>query len=354
MSVFALAKAARNARNRVEIRWNRRRGRELIPARRDQLWIETSSLCNLACRFCAYPKKESAKTTMPHELFVDLIEQATELGFRRFAMTPCTGDVFMDRGLFRKLEFLDAHPRVTAYDFFTNLTIPKPGDVARLVRFEKLVELTISVYGHDRESFVAITDSDEKLYERLIANLEALLAELPLARTRLAIGWRSTPAGRRTRSELRSLLERFQERGIRVRRSRVFNNWGGYVTEEDVRELGIEVTDAEATYKNGACALLFTSIQVLANGLVNGCACRDVEATLRIGDATREPLRAILSTDNPAWRRLIEEQQAGRFQEVCRACDFYRSIYHMRSDLRRSGERLQTLPEYLDSPLGAH
>ena len=37
-------------------------------------------------------------------------------------------------------------------------------------------------------------------------------------------------------------------------------------------------------YEGGACVRLFTTVQVMATGIVNGCACRDADATLRLGD----------------------------------------------------------------------
>ena len=90
----------------------------------DSISIETSSVCNLDCRFCAYVKKQSAKVTMAKELFRDCVEQAVAMGFCRAHLTPCTGDVFMDRGLFDKLALLDEHPGIVDYGFFTNFTIP--------------------------------------------------------------------------------------------------------------------------------------------------------------------------------------------------------------------------------------
>ena len=347
MSLATFAKAARNAIVRLEIDANIKRGREFVPVTRDLLHIETTSLCNLKCRFCAYEKKQSAKVVMPDAMFRDLIEQAVDMGFERFELTPCTGDVFMDKRLFDKLEFLDNHPRVRGYTFFTNFTIPKPRDVERLTRLAKLQHLTVSVYGHDLESFIAIAVSTEKVYRRLIANLEALLELLPKKRFGLEIAFRTTRnIPRPHASDLLRLLQRFERASIHVRRSRVYNNWGGYITQDDVAGLGIDVTGTDATYKKGACILLLTAVQVMATGIVNGCACRDVDATLRIGDLKTQALRDILSADNAHWMGLIDEQQRGEFRPVCNSCDFYKSIYHVRSKHRRQGIPMQTLAQF--------
>jgi hypothetical protein len=102
MKTPALAiKSVRNFKNAVTININRARGREFIPKGVPTLSIETSSLCNLECRFCAYVKKSSAKVTMKDEFFRSCVGQAIDMGYRHFDLTPCTGDVFMDRGIFR-------------------------------------------------------------------------------------------------------------------------------------------------------------------------------------------------------------------------------------------------------------
>lgn len=61
MDIALPARMVRNAASALEINFNRLLGREFIPAQPDMLCIETSSLCNLKCRFCAYVKKHSPK-----------------------------------------------------------------------------------------------------------------------------------------------------------------------------------------------------------------------------------------------------------------------------------------------------
>ena len=350
MTFATLEKSLRNALIRAEIDFNRARGREFIPRVRDLLHIETSSACNLKCRFCAYEKKQTPRVVMPNAMFFDCVEQALALGMDRFELTPCTGDVFMDRRFFEKLAFLDAHPRVRGYEFFTNFTILRARDVERILKLAKLEQLTISIYGHDLASFVAIAVSTEKIYRRLIANLEALLKLLPQRRFGLNIGLRSNRhVPRRNASDLLRLLHRYERAGIKVKPARVYNNWGGYISQKDVEGLDIDITGADTVYKSGACSLLLTTVQVTATGVVNGCACRDVDATLRIGDIRQQPLREILSADNPSYMQLIDEQQRGEFRPICRTCDFYKSIYHRRVGLMRYKLTTQTLAEFTQS-----
>ena len=96
----------------MEINANRLIGREMVPMRTDILAIEPTSACNLKCSFCAYVKKDSPKISMKNDRFADYVGQAVAMGYRRFHLTPNTGDIFMDRRIFDKLAFLEEHPEV--------------------------------------------------------------------------------------------------------------------------------------------------------------------------------------------------------------------------------------------------
>ena len=347
MDVLTAANYLRNLLIRLEIGVNHALGRQFIQKDRSLFHIETSSACNLKCRFCAYTKKSTPTVGMSYETFVHVVQQALELGYRRFELTPCTGDVFMDRTFARKLEFLEQHRQVESYEFFTNFTIPKPATVERLAELKKLRHMTVSVYGHDVESFIAIAQGTHKLYARLLANLEALLAVIGKCSFELAIAPRSTRKRPNKPTDLLELVERFRAAGIEIWRAPgVYNNWGGYISQKDVEGLDMHINSTESTYKYGACEKLFNSVQVTATGVVNACACRDVDATLQIGDVKTTPLADIVSPENPRYMAIIEQQQRGEFAPVCRSCDFYKSIYHHRSHYRREGIETMSLDEF--------
>ena len=339
MNTAALGQSIRNFVVRLEIAVNRALGRQFIPSDRTLFHIETSSACNLKCRFCAYTKKSTSTVSMGFEAFVDTVEKALALGYRRFELTPCTGDVYMDRTLMRKLAFLEKHPDVESYEFFTNFTIPKPESIRLLADLRKLKHLTISVYGHDLDSFVAISGGTPMLYTRLVRNMETLLTMAPALPFKVAIGLRSTrKRPKHATSDLMQVVERFRAAGHEIWLSPgVYNNWGGYISQSDVEGLDMQINSTEGAYKYGACEKLFDSVQVLANGTVNACACRDVDATLQIGNVNSQKLADIVSPDNPRYMAIIEQQQRGEFGAICRSCDFYKSIYHHRSHYRREG-----------------
>lgn len=138
----------------VEFNLNAALGRHFLPHPRQVLRVGLSGFCNLLCRFCASSKNESHKF-MPIDLFQDVINQATDMGYSIIELTPIRGEIFMDRGeifmdksFFKKMQYLDNHPKITEYDFFTNLVVPSEQTIQELFQLGKLKILRVSVYGH--------------------------------------------------------------------------------------------------------------------------------------------------------------------------------------------------------------
>lgn len=338
----------RRLRNIILYNYNFRFGREYIPDPRLRISIETSSICNLRCRFCAYTKKTSPKLIMPDELFRDCVKQAADLGFSHVGLTPMTGDVFCDPHLFDKLDFLESFEPIKEYSFFSNFTLPTQVDLEKLLALKKLCSLTVSIYGHDLNSFTAITGRGEGAYRRLIENMEYLIANISRATWRADVGWRSySRLMLKPAPELAEIFRKCKNVGVKVARSQVYNNWGGFVGKEDVGELPIDINENDSVYKLGPCYMLFSSVHILADGTVNACSCRDVNGTLRIGNVKSTPLADIISAANPVYRGLIEAQKRGEFPEVCTNCDFYKSIYSPNKSLVGPDGVAVTLREFV-------
>src|SRR6202008_549888 len=120
----------------------------------------------------------------------------------------------------------------------------------------------------------------------------AMLATKDEASYELAIGLRSSRHPTREKTDLLALVDRFREAGVEIWIAPgVYNNWGGYISQADVEGLDMQINSTETVYKYGACEKLFNSVQVTATGVVNACACRDVDATLKIGNVKETPLR---------------------------------------------------------------
>ena len=83
-----------------------------------------------------------------------------------------------------------------------------------------------------------------------------------------------------------------------------------------------------------------------ADGRGNACACRDVDGTLELGNIHEQPLAKILSPQNPRYMDLIERQQNGNFDAVCRSCTAYQSIYGLQNPFAPRRKRV-TLEQFM-------
>ena len=305
---------------------------EFIPNPREHLYIEVSNICNLRCRFCAYSKSlTNKKLIMSNEMFFSIINKAIKFGYDTFGLTPIVGEVFVDKNFIDKLKFLENHPNVRNYSFFTNFTLANEQIIDELIKTKKIKELFISLYGHDLDSFLNVTKSNKKTYIELIKNLNYLQKRSVNIKFKLSFGLRTIRSFKSLETCESDLCKVLREI-IKITKSHIqilksFNTWGGLISNDDVEGIDMFINDPSKFYKNGACSLIFYKNQVMVDGIVNACACRDINATLKIGDLNIQTFDEIYSIKNKDYVNLIKTQQRGKFNSICTYCDFYRSIY---------------------------
>ena len=280
--------------------------------------------------------------------FAAAIDQAVAMGIDEIWLTPMLGELFADPKTDDRLQMLENTDGITAYGFFSNFILPRPEMVARLGNLNKLFAMHISIYGHDRETFQLVTRKPEAQFDKLIDNLNAL--EPALARryppggvhfTIRTVGGMSLEGlpNNELIDRLRSLSMRF---GANIMIADEYDTWAGEIRSEDVREMGIELLDGGNIYRSGACTLLFSGVQIAADGRVHACACRDVDGSLEIGSLDESPLWQILSWSNPRYQSIIRDHENGVFGPNCRSCSMYRSIRDHRAAAQDT--RMRTVP----------
>ena len=317
--------------DKITMKINRLIRNEFIPNPKEHLYIEVSNICNLRCRFCGYSKSlENKKLIMSNEMFYNIINKAIDFGYDTFGLTPIVGEVFTDRNFIKKIEFLENHQKVKNYSFFTNFTLVNEKIIDELIKLRKLKELYISLYGHDLSSFLKITRSNQTTYSTLIKNLIYLSEKCKYIPFNLSFGLRTNRSFnslQNCESDLCKIIRKIlNTTKNRIQILKSFNTWGGLITQDDVEGLDMIVNDVSKFHKNGACSLIFYKNQIMVNGIVNACACRDINATLQIGDLNIQNFEKIYSIKNKKYIKLIENQQKNIFNSICKNCDFYRSI----------------------------
>lgn len=337
----------RNLANLVIVSANRLLNRSFAPTPRRTLFIETAQRCNLSCRFCAY-ETHGASALMDTDTFRGVVEQATRENIETVWLTPMLGDVFADPDCTEKFRILESNPIIRRFGFYTNFILAREKTIRRFPDFQKLHTIFISIYGYDPETFTRVTRKSARQYDKLLVNLKILRDVAKDMRLEGGLHFNMRTIGGTTADNLpdtpltEALRDLVRERGAHLSVANEFDSWGGTVTAANVAELGIRLIDGRHIYHRGACTLLFSSPQVMADGTVHACACRDVDGSLKLGHISELPLRDILSWRNSRFRRIIEDQEAGLFSSVCRACSMYRSVYDHRSAAQDPS--LETVP----------
>ncbi|RKZ83516.1 MAG: hypothetical protein DRR19_19005 [Candidatus Parabeggiatoa sp. nov. 1] len=269
---------------------------------------------------------------MPMTLFQEVINQAADMGFSVIDLTPIRGEVFMDKSALDKMQHLDNHPKIKGYKFFTNFVVPSEQTIKELFQLRKLNTLRVSIYGHDEQSFCDLTRGTKKEYHRLVKNLNSLYELYDQNRSfHLELLGRTVPSfsGKWPRSELQEIVLNF-EKTHQVVCDGIFlyHDYGGKVTNEDVKSLGLRMTDGSNVYKKGLCSTIFIWASVLEDGRVDACGCNSgIDDSLIVGDIKKKPLSYILSLNNPLYADIIHEQIEGKFRPICKNCTIYHSIY---------------------------
>lgn len=143
--------------------------------------IQIISNCNLHCSFCrgGMDKNDlnylSKTKTMDTQKFISIVDKCTSDGIEFFELTPAIGEPMLDKEIFNKLDYLEENPKVKEYLFTTNFVKVTIEDMIKFASYKKIL-FTISVYGHDIESYKKATNRDnfEKFYMNLRAFYEIL------------------------------------------------------------------------------------------------------------------------------------------------------------------------------------
>ena len=314
------------------------RKKQFIPDILEHINIESTSVCNLKCKFCAYDKRDLNEVplqSMGIEFFKNITNQCLELGYRNFGLTPVTGDIFMDKNIADKLSYLETLDKLTGYYFYTNFIAITDSKIVKLFEYNKLTNLGLSIYGHDEESFIKFSKGTKNSYKVLLRNLNFFYNYIKEKKYNFKIELTQRTSKNfnleESSSDLSIILKKLRaEKNVEYDISSSFTNWGGLVTEDHVSDLDINF-QTELTKKTGSCSLIYSRLSIGADGVVNACACRDANFSLQIGDLKKDNLKKIISYKNDKYKNLINNQEKNNFSDVCSKCDFYRSIYEKSS-----------------------
>lgn len=137
-----------------------------------RIMIETSSICNARCNFCANSTLIRPKMQMPDDLFYLIVKRLIEenISVERFIM-HLNGEPFTDKQLIERIEFLKKKFVNVPVWFTTNFSLPDKKTIDQLL-VSGVDQITISLNAIEKEKYHEIMGLD---FEQTMSNIEYLM-----------------------------------------------------------------------------------------------------------------------------------------------------------------------------------
>lgn len=242
---------------------------DLVP---EQLFIETSNICNANCIFCGYQFDKRKKKIMELKLFKQLVTEYKNIGGQIVNLTPFSGEVFMDKDFLEKVGF--AHSLgFKEINTYSNLTLAHKFGFKNILN-SGLTSLAISVAPLDAALYEKIYRT--KHYKQVLDNILNLLTYFNSSNAssvkNIHIGFRSNMS----LAECRSLpdfmkIEHLLSENVAVTAMTNYDSWMGMIKEENL--LTGMTLKSPCFDKNTPCDRLFM-LKINSDGSYRACGCR--------------------------------------------------------------------------------
>jgi len=281
---------------------------------------EPTNICDAMCPFCAYRYSKETKRIMPLDIFERAVEEYHSAGGGGINLTPTIGEPLMDRTIIDKIRIAKARPSINNIFFYSNLLNLRKVGAERLLT-SGIRRISVSTALGSKEMYARLFGVDR--YETMLANLiELLETNIRLRRPVsiiLALRFDDT-FDYKNSADYRKISDLMNGRNItHLPNERGYDNWGGVIQEEDLPK--------GASFRRGAgkkkepCAELYRRINVLADGRVNFCVCRDFKHEMVIGNIRDNGLLDVWRGE--PMRKIREDWKSGKVPEMCLRCSMY-------------------------------
>lgn len=264
--------------------------------------IETISICNLDCLFCAY-KKRKDKQIMNMNTFSKLVKRLIEYDINNVRLTPMTGEIFLDWLLFERLNIFDKFN--IRFSFFTNFVEFNP----KIFEYKTLDRIHISLNGHDMNSFCSLTNGSTAQYEKLLSNLEYLIQNDLGNKISIVIKDQDFPFNLKNKyfKELWRYICRLKD--CTISKMEILDNWAGEITDFPLYKHLI----VSQKPRDSFCRVLLEKNIVLWDGSFLACGCRDIDKQTKLGDIFEYSFKEMYESEK--YLNMLEIQP-----EICSKC----------------------------------
>lgn len=267
-----------------------------------RIMIETSSICNARCTFCANASLLRPKAVMSDELFHLIMERLIkeEVSVERFIL-HLNGEPFTDNHLIERIKLLKSRFKDVPIWFTTNFSLPDHNTIDRLLE-SGADQITISLNAVQKEKYHEITGLD---FDRTMANIRYLTERNQLKGSPLKVRFSIVDCGKEED------VEEFRRSYSGMGEIRIIK-LGRWIGKESVQ------LPQRAQNLHRRCDDLHHQICILSNGDYAICSF-DCEGQVALNVRDVPILEAFYSK---AYEDLREALKGGIVGTMCENCSF--------------------------------
>ncbi len=282
--------------------------------------LELSNACNANCTFCAYQYQQREKGIMTMDVFRRAIDEFCKIGGGNVNMTPTVGDPLVDRQLLDKVRYARGKKEIEEIWFYTNAIALNHFDLKEFLA-SGLSAVRISTCIKDKETYLKIYRSHK--YEQMLQNIVDLCemnrqSGSPL-HIMLFLRIPKPFEEIHDSPDYRRVAAYFKKDDL-IHLDDEYDSWGGLIDEKDL-PAGNRLYENDLDQTREPCSELYRRVNVLYDGTVNNCVCRDLNADLKIGDLKTQTLEQIWRGEG--LKKLREDWYQGAVPKTCRGCQRY-------------------------------
>ena len=285
--------------------------------------VEVTNACNANCSFCGYRFQQRKTGVMDNVTFRKAIDDYSGIGGGSVSLTPTVGEPLNDRTLIEKIRYARSKKNITKIWFYTNLISLSHFNVRDLL-LSGLSILRISTCIKDSEAFKNVFNVDK--YKQVISNIVGICEENKKLNypvkiklyLRIPKPFEDTLKGK----DYKLVSQHFNPKDIYILEDG-YDSWGGRITEENL-PFGNKIYKIDYDIEREPCYELFRRINVLYDGKVNFCVCRDLNADFEIGNIHQNSLSEIWKGEKLNYIR--DRWFSGVIPEMCQGCQRYKPV----------------------------
>ena len=282
--------------------------------------FEVTNICCANCSFCGYRFQQRKKGIMEETVFRKAIDDYCGIGGGSINLTPTVGEPLLDSNLADKIRYARSKKNITDIWFYTNLIPLSKSNVNDLLT-SGLTILKISTYIGDAESFKQIykVDSYQKVLSNIILLCESNERLNKPVNIQLSMRVPKPFSKVRENKDFISIMRYFKEEEIHFF-DELYDSWSGRIKDIDLPP-GNKIYENRFDNMKEPCYELFRRINILYDGNVNVCACRDLNIDLKIGNIMEDNIIDIWR--GPKIANLRNDWLLGNVPDICLECQRY-------------------------------